>query len=192
MKYMDPFNSRFNAVDLKLEPEGDLITRHLSDMDSMYYDREAADELLEEDPLIYRYYNVEVPEEKGHLAHCVSMVFPGDVGGEYFMTKGHFHEVEDTAEIYYTIQGRGKMLMQTQPPESRVETVDMRPGNISYVPPYWAHRTINTGVQPLVFLAVYPGEAGHDYGIIEEKGFKKILVEEDGEPVLQDNPEYTE
>ncbi len=29
------------------------------------------------------------------------------------MTKGHFHTVLETAEIYYTLQGRGYMVMET-------------------------------------------------------------------------------
>ena len=27
---------------------------------------------------------------------------------------------------------------------------------------------------------VYPGDAGHDYGTIEVKGFRKLIVEQEG------------
>ena len=47
----------------------------------------------------------------------------------------------------------------------------MRPGTVAYVAPCWAHRTVNTGSEPFVFLAVYHGDAGHDYGTIETEGF---------------------
>ncbi len=40
-----------------------------------------------------------------------------------------------------------------------------------YVPPFWAHRSVNTGTDPLVSLCVYPAEAGHNYGDIEKEGF---------------------
>ena len=33
--------------------------------------------------------------------------------GGYFMTKGHFHTILDTSEIYYGLSGHGMMLMET-------------------------------------------------------------------------------
>ena len=50
------------------------------------------------------------------------------------------------------------------------EWIDMKPGVIGYIPPGWAHRSINTGDEPYAFLAVYPGGAGHDYGWVLEHG----------------------
>ena len=51
-----------------------------------------------------------------------------------------------------------------------------------YVPPSWAHRSINTGRDPLVSFCVYPAHAGHNYGDIECEGFPKRVVERDGKP----------
>lgn len=185
----NPINSFINFTNLELNPPGKLIVRNLSDMDFMYQDQEMVDYILKnDDPMIYRFYNVEVPETKGHLQHCISMIFPGKIGREYYMTKGHFHEIKDTAEAYLTLRGKGKMVMQTA--EGDINIKNMREGTVTYVPPYWAHRSINTGKQPLVLFAVFRGDAGHDYGIIEEKGMKKIIVEEDGEPVIKNNPRY--
>jgi glucose-6-phosphate isomerase, archaeal len=45
------------------------------------------------------------------------------------------------------------------------------PGRMVYVPPFWAHRTVNTGEEPLVSFCAYPGDAGHNYGDIEKEGF---------------------
>src|SRR6056297_988100 len=183
MNYMDPFNSFFNMKELELEPEGDLIARRLSDMQGMYQQEDN----VAGNPKIYEYYNVRLPEIPGHLQHCVTVISPGKIGKEYHMTKGHYHEVEETAEIYFTIQGRGKLVMQTKEGDSKV--LDMEEGMISYIPPYWSHRTINTGEEPLVFVGVYPGNAGHNYGDIEERGMKKLVVEEDGQPKVIDNPD---
>ena len=60
----------------------------------------------------------------------------------------------------------------------------MGPGVVAYVPPHWAHRTVNTGSEPFVFLAIYPGDAGHDYGTIETEGFPQRVVERDGQPAV--------
>ena len=67
---------------------------------------------------------------------------------------------------------------------------ELKPGDALYVPGRWAHRSINTGSEPLVMFFVYRGDAGHDYGTIEEKGYRKLVLEQDGKPVLVDNPKW--
>jgi glucose-6-phosphate isomerase len=49
---------------------------------------------------------------------------------------------------------------------------------------------VNMGPIPFVFFAVYPGDAGHNYGDIEKSGFVKVLVERNGKPLLVDNPKW--
>ncbi|NIM45751.1 MAG: glucose-6-phosphate isomerase, partial [Nitrososphaeria archaeon] len=51
-----------------------------------------------------------------------------------------------------------------------------------------AHRSVNTGNSKLVFLAIYPSEAGHDYEAVRTKGFAKLVVQNDGKPTIVDNP----
>ena len=96
------------------------------------------------------------------------------------MTKGHYHTVSDTAEIYLCLRGEGYMLMKTVEGEHAAEK--MTRGKMVYVPPFWAHRSVNTGVdEPLVSFCAYPGDAGHNYGDIEKQGFgKRILDRGDG------------
>jgi glucose-6-phosphate isomerase len=173
---------------MRLNPEGNLIIRKLSDMVDMFQDKEAAKKALKENPIIYKVYNVQIPEEDGHLQHCISVVYPGKIGDEYYMTKGHFHKIKDTSEIYLTLKGRGKLVMQTPDQKSRV--LDMEEGSISYIPPYWAHRTVNISDEPLIFFGVYRGDAGHNYGIIEQKGISIIVIEEEGKLVIKSNPSY--
>ena len=188
MNYFEPFNSYIDLEKMKLSPEGELIIRKLNDMAEMYQNQEAVKESFKENPVIYKFYNVQIPEESGHLQHCISIVYPGKIGNEYYMTKGHFHKIKDTSEIYLTLKGRGKLVMQT--PDQRSKVVEMKEGSISYIPPYWAHRTINIGDEPLIFFSVYRGDAGHNYGIIEKKGMAVIIVEEEGKPAIKKNPAY--
>lgn len=183
MDYFKPFNSYIELEKMKLDPEGNSVIRKLSDMVDVFQDKEAVKEALKENPLIYKFYNVQIPEEKGHLQHCISIIFPGKIGNEYYMTKGHFHKIKDTAEIYLTLKGRGKLVMQTPDQESKV--LEMKEGSISYIPPYWAHRTVNSGDKPLIFFGVYRGDGGHNYGIIEKKGMAIIVIEEEGKPVIK-------
>jgi len=188
MKFFRPCNSYFDLDKVQFEPEGELIIRRLSDMAEMYQNHEAVKEALKEDPVIYKFFNVKIPEEKGHLQHCISIVFPGKIGNEYYMTKGHFHKIKDTAEIYLALKGEGKLVMQT--PDDKGKVLKMVKGSISYIPPYWAHRTVNTGDEPLIFFGVYRGDAGHNYGIIEKKGMVKLVLEKNMKTVIEDNQKY--
>ena len=164
------------------------IVRRLSDMAGMFADERTFGDLLAQgDPIMYQVYEIRRPEVAGELLHGTSIVHPGRVGDEYHMTKGHFHAVLEAAEIYYCLQGQGMMVMET--PEGDWAVEELRPGRVLYVPPRWAHRSVNTGPQEdLVTFFVYPGHAGHNYGAIERRGFRKRVVEREGRPQVVDNP----
>jgi glucose-6-phosphate isomerase len=53
--------------------------------------------------------------------------------------------------------------------ECRIEP--MTPGSTHYIDGSLAHRTINDGSEPLVFLCAWPADCGHDYEEIRERGF---------------------
>ena len=166
------------------------ITRTLSAMAGQFADQGAYDAALAEgDDLLYEVYELKRPELAGELLHGISIVHPGLVGDEYFMTKGHFHAELETAEVYYCLAGEGMMVMET--PEGDWAVEELRPGRVLYVPPRWAHRSVNTSRnQDLVTFFVYPGDAGHDYGTIEAQGFRKLVLQKDGGPQIIDNPHW--
>jgi glucose-6-phosphate isomerase len=166
------------------DPE-EVIIRRLSDMPKYYRDQYAVQMLLDDDPVIYKVYMPKQPSEAIGLYTATSVIEAGDIGNEYFMTKGHFHEDLSSPEVYLTLQGQGMLLMQTH--SGQVETHDMKPGNVSYIQGDWAHRTINIGNELLVFFAFWPIEAGHDYESIEETGFlRRVLKGVDGPVLVKD------
>ena len=166
------------------------IVRKLSALNGQFHDQAAYNEMLEkEDITLYEVYEVKRPKVEGELLSGISIVHPGQVGDEYFMTKGHFHTVVGTAEIYYCLHGEGLMVMENPEGETAVEPLS--PGRVLYVPPRWAHRSVCTSRQEdLVTFFVYPGNAGHNYGTIEEKGFRKLVVETSQGIEIIDNPKY--
>ncbi|HEY9593414.1 MAG TPA: glucose-6-phosphate isomerase family protein [Spirochaetia bacterium] len=170
MKEMTPFGVDLDLVwGIMKKPESHVI-RLASSMRGHYKDGKALEALVAQgDPVHYEVFEGKVPLEVGQLMFCVSKTYPGTVGGECFMTKGHYHEAPDTAEIYLCLRGQGFMLMKLSDGRSAYEP--FYPGRLCYVPPYWAHRTVNTGDDPLISLCVYPGNAGHNYGDIEKEGF---------------------
>ena len=180
---IDPKNGKMTDYDTHIE-------RYLSKLIDMFVDSEAAKAFLKKngETLIYEVYEKDIPEVNGEIRYCSSVTYPGKIGDEYFMTKGHFHKRPDTAELYYCIRGRGYMLMEKKDGEYAIG--EMYPGSAVYVPGDYAHRSINIGDEPLISLPVYPGDAGHDYRSIEDSGFKHIVVERNSKAVVIENPKY--
>lgn len=185
-----PFTFDVSIADAQLSEYDNHIERRLSSMRGQFLDQETYNALLEQgDSLLYEVYEIKRPEVAGELLHGLSIVHPGKVGDEYYMTKGHFHTVLETGEVYYCLKGEGMMVMET--PEGEWAVEPLRPNSVLYVPPRWAHRSVNTSpTQDLVTFFVYPGHAGHDYGTIETQGFRKLVVERDGGLAVVDNPRW--
>lgn len=162
----------------------------LSDLKDLFFDREAAEPVLLDglDPIVYEVYDNSQPQCDGHLNFGVTVINPGKVGSEYFMTRGHYHVKENTSEVYLGIEGEGIILMQRR--NGEVTYLPITKGKVVYVPPYWAHRTINTGREKFSFFYVYYADAGHDYDSIKTHGFSKLVVERNGKPEVIDNPKF--
>lgn len=168
-----------------LAPSG---KRKLSEMRGLFLDEaELEAQIAKEDRIIYEYHALDIPQTPGDLSFGFSILQPGKVGNEYYFTKGHFHSILDTAEIYYCSHGHGYLLVESKDGDSRA--IEMLPGRIGYVPKGYAHRSVNVSpAEPFVTLFVYRADAGHDYASIETTGFRKLMVERDGVPALADNP----
>ncbi len=85
------------------------------------------------------------------------------------MTKGHLHERNDQPEMYICLAGSGYLLLDTLDGEFRAEA--WQTGTITHIPAIWAHRVANTGTEIMVYIGVYHAAAGHNYALVEEKGF---------------------
>jgi glucose-6-phosphate isomerase, archaeal len=179
---IDPFALSLDLASGELAPVTGRLERRISHMRGMYADVAVERALIAGgDPLVYEVLVRDVPPENGQLAVCTTILQPGRVGDEYYMTKGHYHARRETGEVYLGLQGYGLLLLQA---EGQFKTQEMLPGTVLYIPPYWAHRTVNVGDTPLAFLSVYPADAGHDYGTIERDGFPQRVVSRAGAPTL--------
>jgi glucose-6-phosphate isomerase, archaeal len=185
MSLLEPFTSVLDLTGGVITPERKLVERTLGDMDGMYA---VAVPEHRRDEVVYRVSEIPVPLVEGNLLSSTTTIEPGTVAGEYHMTKGHFHAKIDRAEIYVTLAGEGRLVMATEAGEPAVEP--MRRGTVNYVPGGWAHRSVNVGRGPLVFLAAFPADAGYDYKTIEEQGFPVLIMDRDGVPEVVRNPRY--
>ncbi len=157
--------------------------KKLGELAGLFLDRSAFEAMDPEMEIYAVSFWQPVPDgTAGGLFWGTTTLQPGTVGDEYFMTHGHFHAVPDRAEFYATIRGNGGLILMNEDGETTMQT--MTPGSVHYIPGCTAHRVANTGEEPLVFVASWPSDAGHDYARVRKPGFGKRLVRRDGHPCL--------
>lgn len=162
--------------------------KRLSDLRGFFRDDAALDRAIAEggDPIAYEV--IDYRHEDSDLAFGTTIMMPGQVGDEYYLTRGHYHLRRECGEAYYTQSGEGLLLLESR--DGEIRTVEMKPGVCAFIPPDWAHRSINTGKDKLVFVWFCATDAGHDYGTIRERGMRKLVVDRGGRPALVDNPDF--
>ena len=168
----------------KITGEGVLTSvKFMKQLNGVFLDKIAFENIDPEQ----RVYEVQayMPVDEGKIGGWFfgnSMVYPGKVGKEYFMTRGHFHANKDTAEYYWCLKGEGALILMDTNRNCWYEK--MVPGSLHYIPGNVAHRVANTGDDVLFFNACWPSNAGHDYDSINKDGFSARLFEIDNEPKL--------
>ena len=164
------------------------VERRLADLRGCFSDQDAFESALAQgNPLVYAVTAVEPASGEGQLHYGLGILHPGKIGTEYYMTKGHYHSFRPAAEVYIGLRGKGAMLMEDETTgESRM--VPLIKDSAVYVPGHTAHRTVNTGSEPLVYLGIYPSNAGHDYESIAKDNFKMIVAERNGKPTMIPRP----
>lgn len=146
----------------------------IQDLTDVFDDEEARQQLAGEQ-VVYDVEMLATTPAEGELYTGVTHLYPGRVGCEYFMTRGHFHARREQGEVYFGLHGSGLLLLQTEQGEARLEKVFA--GSVHIIPGFTAHRLINTGEEVLSALAVWPAIAGHDYAALA-RGFNIRVFEQ--------------
>jgi glucose-6-phosphate isomerase len=177
-----PFTTMLDLADGRLDPERDVVERTLTDLDGFFQLS------TQGNSVVYRVSAIQVPEANSEVMCSTTVLEPGDVEGEYYMTKGHFHQQRDRSEVYIGLSGEGRLVMAREDDAVCIEP--MHRGTVNYVPGGWAHRSVNVGETPLVFFAAYVADAGHDYETIARDGFPVLVVKGPNGPEVMENPAY--
>ena len=185
---MFPVGVSIDPVTGAVSPSTGAYTKRLSEFRGIYGDTTAFDTHIEQLGDTVTYKVVEYREEGADIFFGTTTMYPGKEGDEYFMTRGHFHARRDRGEIYYTQSGEGLLLLQSRDGEMR--SVAMTPVVCAFIPPDWAHRSINTGDSPLVFVWCCNQDAGHDYGEIVDRGMRQLVVDRGGKATCVPNPKF--
>ena len=165
--------------------------KRLSDLRGLFLDAADLERRIREenDPLCYENYAFNQNQADGDIFFGTTIIYPGRVGSEYHLTRGHYHSKRNHAETYQALSGKGLVLFERE--DGTTCSAELTPGKVTYIPPYWAHRSINTGDVPLVFLWTCPVEAGHDYAALGDRGMRQVVVERNGVPTIEDRPAQT-
>lgn len=139
--------------------------RKLKDVVKWYSDKKAIEKELikNKNKVIYETFT----DEFSPINLTLTVVHPGTIGKEYYMTKGHIHR-KKVPEFYISLEGKGKLLMQKQ---SKVKVIDLKKGEIALIPVGYSHRLINTGNKKFKVLTIYDQESKPDYHIKFKKRF---------------------
>ncbi len=121
-------------------------------------------------------------EGDARLLYATTILQPGQVGDEYFMTRGHFHTNPDRGELMWTLKGQGALILMNRDRDTWIE--EMSVGSTHDIDGRYAHRVANTGTEPLVFLVAWMSDCGHEYDSIRDQGFGKRLMAIDAVPTL--------
>ena len=143
------------------------------------------DEKITDDTVLYE-VNAFINEANiGELNFGVTKIHSGTINGEFFMTKGHYHEKLTHTEYYWGINGKGLLLLLNKNGECSIELVEKN--SLHYIPKDTAHRLVNTSEEELVVGACWPSDAGHDYEEIQEKGFPIRIIQDGTEYKIEKN-----
>jgi len=163
------------------------------DLEGLYEDVDAFSAVVAErgDAIAYEVTDYKPSANAGDIIIGVTRMEPGKVGREYYMTRGHIHARPNRPEMYYGESGLGVMLLES--PAGDIRTVEIGPKTMCYVPPFWIHRSVNVGQEPLVMTFAYPADSGQDYDIIAKAGGMKSRIVDDGNGGWKaiDNTAYT-
>jgi glucose-6-phosphate isomerase len=175
---LDPVSGVLTGPDVKES------RRSLSGLKGYFLD-EAARSAMNPERLAYSVQAWEPRPEGEPGAVCCATTFlqPGVVGDEYFLTRGHFHAGEDRPELEVVVAGQGMLILMNR--DRRTWTEPMTPGSVHHVAPGVAHRVVNTGEAPLVFVSYWASETGHDYRTIADRGFGVRVFRRGGVPSVE-------
>ena len=144
---------------------GDPEVRRWSSMPSYFSQRPMDDT----DPVIYELFSLPMGPSTTDLMVVLTVLHAGNIYGEKFHTKGHFHTDPDGPEYVLVLSGRG--ILERGLRDSTLEESPMEPGTHILVPSGQAHRVINIDNEPLLFISVCSAGVGHDYASVSPLGW---------------------
>lgn len=176
---IDPFVVQYDEKTKKLSSYSVKNDKYLSEIAEFFYDQKAVKKILDEgnNPMIYTYHDKVQPPLQGEFNFGITILFPGTIKDEFFMTRGHFHGT-DEGEFYMGLEGEGILVLENQKTR-KVQTLYFTKNDLLYIPAGFGHRVVNIGKERLVFLTVEAAHGSHDYDTIKREGFGVLVLRDE-------------
>ena len=148
--------------------------RTVGDLRDYWQDPSAADLITLQTLYETETYFAKPDGTEGAILWGSTRLFPGNVGNEYFMTRGHWHLKPTHGELILVVSGTGLCVLMDR--DGATTTVELKPGTTYHIDGTLAHRTVNTGGTPLIFWCAWAADCGHEYESILRDGFSKRFL----------------
>lgn len=155
-----------------IDPSAHTSARRIGDLAGLFVDEEARSG-MDPETVVYKTYGCPGDMEGEQLLYGTTVLMPGTVGDEFFMTRGHFHTHPLRGELCLTLRGTGILLLMDR--AGKTDRVTMKEGALYNIPPDLAHRVVNTGSVPLIFFVSWMSDCGHDYESSQRLGFERVF-----------------
>jgi glucose-6-phosphate isomerase len=171
-----PFVIQYDEIGKKLSEYSVKNDKKLSDIAEFFHDQDSVSKILKSgrDPLIYSYHDKVQPAVEGEFSFGITIIFPGTIGNEFYMTRGHYHG-ENAGEFYMGLEGNGILILEDQDTKE-AQGIYFTRNSIPYIPAGYGHRVVNVGTMPLIFLTVEAALGTHDYDTIRKNGFGILVI----------------
>ena len=179
MKLSDPITADFKKISGFFPQATGYYSKTFNELEGMYENDGEFQNMLPKwnNKVVYEVWEHRSSKNNGDLVFGTSVMKPGRVGEEFFLTRGHQHERAYCAETYFCLSGKGVILMEN--PDGEIKALKLGKGKLVYVPPFWLHRSINIGDSDLVTLFTYNSDAGQNYEILKKRGGMRKRVIQD-------------
>ncbi len=144
------------------EEYGEKSTRKLKDLKGIFREK-----ILDDgNKKVYETYT----KKFSPINLTLTEIEPGNVNGEFFLTKGHVHK-NGTPEFYVLLEGKGLLLLQKG---NKVKEIKLKVGKINLISEGYSHRLINMGNTKLKVLTIYHENSKPNYNVkFKRRFFKK-------------------
>ena len=192
MKISDPISADFEKKSGFFPQATGYYSKTFNELEGMYENEGEFQNMLPKwnNKVVYEVWEHRSSKNNRDLVFGTSVMKPGRVGEEFFLTRGHQHQKARCAETYFCLSGTGIILMES--PDGEIKALDLGKDQLVYVPPLWFHRSINIGDSELITLFTYNSDAGQNYEIIKKRGGmrKRVVRKDSGSWTLVANKKY--
>src|SRR5258708_23268067 len=112
---LSPFLAFVNPESLQIQPNTGGYRKYVLELDGIYWNQTSFRKLVETcgNEVAYRGEEARFTDGGSDLITGISVLEPGKVGSEFFMTLGNLHQRADPPATYYCIAGPRLLLLET-------------------------------------------------------------------------------